>query len=105
MLWPDRLRSSVTGKAEAGSAGEQPVEENFSASGLGQMPRLRVNALALPARRYPCVNLAGFPPRFPPTPRVVLLRIGSFRGCPERSIADIVEPPLGFGVGLVSLSP
>jgi hypothetical protein len=27
MLWPDRLRSSVTGEAEAGSAGEQPVEE------------------------------------------------------------------------------
>jgi hypothetical protein len=27
MLWPDRLRSSVTGEAEAGSAGEQPAEE------------------------------------------------------------------------------
>ena len=62
--------------------------------------RSRSSRPAIPLR-----NLVSFPPRFPPTPRVVLLRIGSFRGCPERSIADIVEPPLGFGVGLVSLSP
>jgi hypothetical protein len=33
------------------------VAENFSASGLGQLPGLRVNALALSARRYPCVTV------------------------------------------------
>jgi hypothetical protein len=31
------------------------VAENLSASGLGQLPRLGVNALALSARRYPCI--------------------------------------------------
>jgi hypothetical protein len=31
------------------------VAENLSASGLGQLPRLGVNALALAARRYPCI--------------------------------------------------
>jgi hypothetical protein len=36
-------------------------------------------------------------PRFPPTPRVALPRIGSFRGCLERSIADNNDPPLGSG--------
>jgi hypothetical protein len=33
------------------------IAENFSASGLGQLPGLRVNALALAARRYPCVTV------------------------------------------------
>jgi hypothetical protein len=33
------------------------VTENFSASGFGELPRLRVNALALSARRYPCVTV------------------------------------------------
>ena len=33
------------------------VAENLSASGLGQLPRLGVNALALSARRYPCVTV------------------------------------------------
>jgi hypothetical protein len=31
------------------------VAENLSASGLGQLPRLGVNALAFSARRYPCI--------------------------------------------------
>jgi hypothetical protein len=31
------------------------VAENLLASGLGQLPRLCVNALALAARRYPCI--------------------------------------------------
>jgi hypothetical protein len=37
-----------------GSA-DMHVAENLPASGLGQLPRLRVNALALSARRYPCI--------------------------------------------------
>jgi hypothetical protein len=39
-----------------GSA-DMRVAENLSASGLGQLPRLGGNALALAARRYPCVTV------------------------------------------------
>src|SRR5208283_2462298 len=43
------------------------VAENLPASGLGQLPRLGVNALALSARRYPCITVfhgVDYAPRF-----------------------------------------